>query len=234
MFQATTNGWFARDLSRFTAKVGKSIDVVKIFDDYAVNALEGIAESQRNPPTLSSRLTSALNPFAAFSLTDADYTEEQVKQVFINMATRISGKVKLLLDDSFDLDHSLNRIQESLDRIQELSVDEVGDLPQMDVLGALWSRLARPDDHAQHLSHTSLLQDLSGFYKSSSNVMRETTAALNHIEAELGEFRDDFATPGLILKDEPLEVVLALLRTAGQRLEAGKTKLERIEEGGRP
>ena len=207
--------------------------MVKIFDDYAVNALEGIAESQRNPPTLTSRLTWALSPFAAFSLTDAD-TEEQVKQVFINMATRISGRVKLLLDDSFDLDHSLDRIQESLDRIQELSVDEVGDLPQMDVLGALWSQLTRPDDHAQYLSHTSLLQDLSGFYKSSSNVMKETTAALNHIEAELGEFRDDFATPGLTLKDEPLEVVLALLRTAGQRLEAGKTKLERIEEGGRP
>ena len=38
----------------------------------------------------------------------------------------------------------------------------------------------------------------------------------------------------LILKDEPLELVLALLNNCGQRLEAGKTKLEYIEEGGRP
>ena len=60
----------------------------------------------------------------------------------------------------------------------------------MAVLGALWTRLARPDDYEP--------------------------------------------TPGLILKDEPLEVVLALLRNSGQRLEAGKTKLEYIEGEGRP
>ena len=33
-------------------------------------------------------------------------------------------------------------------------------------------------------------------------------------------------TPDLILKEEPLEVVLALSRNCGQRLEAAKTKLE--------
>ena len=84
---------------------------MKIFDDYAVNAIEGIAEGQQNPRTLSMRLTSALSPFATFSITDAEYTEEQVKHVFINTATRISGKFKLLLDDSFELDHSLDRIR---------------------------------------------------------------------------------------------------------------------------
>ena len=103
----------------------------------------------------------------------------------------------------------------------------------MAVLGALWTRLARPDDYEEHKSHTSLLTDMTEFYEKSSYVMQETIAALNHVEAELSEFRDDFATPGLILKDNPLEVIIALLRKSGQRLEAGKTKLERIEEGER-
>ena len=62
--------------------------------------------------------------------------------------------------------------------------------------------------------------------------MKGTTAALNRVEAGLGKFRDDFATPGLSLKDGALEVVVALLRNSGQRLEAGKTKLKYIEEGG--
>lgn len=205
---------------------------MKIFDEYAVKTLEGIAENQRNPPTLSSRLKSALSPVSAFSVAVTD--EEQVKKVFIDTATRISGKVKLLLDEAFYLGHNLDSIQETLERIGELSIDEVGDLPQMHVLGALWSRLARPDDHAQHQSHTSLLTDLSEFYTKSSNVMKETIGALNHIEAELGEFRDDYATPGLILKDEPLEIVLALLRQSGQRLETGRNRLQYIEDGGRP
>lgn len=104
----------------------------------------------------------------------------------------------------------------------------------MDILGALWTRLARPNDYKEHKSHTSLLTDMTAFYKKSAHVMQETTAALNHVEAELSEFRDDFATPGLILKDHPLEVIIALLRNSGQRLESGKMKLEQIEEGQRP
>ena len=75
---------------------------------------------------------------------------------------------------------------------------------------------------------------MTAFYENSANVMKETTAALNHVEAELSEFRDDFATPGLILKDHPLEVIIAMLRNSGQRLEAGKLRLELIEEGDRP
>ena len=62
--------------------------------------------------------------------------------------------------------------------------------------------------------------------------MEKTVAALNHIEAELSEFRDDYATPGLILKEHPLEAIIALPRKSGQRLQPSKQKLEFIEEGG--
>ena len=222
-------------MSRFTAKVGKSIDTVKIFDDYAVKILEGIAEQEKNPPTLPNRALSALSalsPFAAF--TDTKHSEAEVKDVFVRTAAKISGGVKLLIDESFNLAHDLDLIQETLDRLKELTIEEGDDLPRKDVLGALWERLARPDDYEQHRSHSVLLTEMTEFYESSSFVMKETTAALNHIEAELGEFRDDFATPWLILKDDPLEVIIALLRKSGQRLEAGKMKLEHVEQGERP
>lgn len=172
-----------------------------------------------------------MSPFAAFGAPDSAHSEEQVKHLFISTADRISNKVKLLIDDSFDLGHSLDAIQETLDRIKELALDEVGDLPRLDVLGALWTRLARADDYNQHQSHTTFLTDMTDFYESSSYIMEETVAALNRVEAELSEFRDDFATPGLVLKDHPLEVIVALLRKSGQRLEAGKKKLESIKEG---
>lgn len=73
---------------------------------------------------------------------------------------------------------------------------------------------------------------MTEYYRSSSSVMKETTAALNRVEAELNEFRDDYATPGLIFQEEPLEVTIAMLRKSGQRLEAGKMRLESIEQGG--
>jgi hypothetical protein len=152
--RSTTDGQSARGLSRFTAKVGKSIDTVHTFDEYAAKALESIAERQRNPPALVRRAISAISPFAAFALAYADNSEEQVKHLFITTAARISDKVKLLIDDSFDLTHNLDTIQETLDQIKELAINEIGDLPRMDVLGALWTRLARADDYEQHKSHT--------------------------------------------------------------------------------
>ncbi|ERF72861.1 hypothetical protein EPUS_09337 [Endocarpon pusillum Z07020] len=225
----------ARDLSRFTARFGKSIDTIKTLDDYAVKALEDIPKRQRNQPNLAGQIISAFSPFAAFELAkNAGHKQEQVKHVFINTAARISDKVKLLIHDSFNLAHDLDIIQGTLDRIKELSIDEIGDLPSRDVLGALWTRLARANDYDRYKSHTSLLTELTGFYESSSNAVKVTMAALYRVEAELGEFRDDFAIPGLILKEFPFEVTIALLRNSGKRLEAGKRKLEHIEKGGRP
>jgi hypothetical protein len=151
-------------LSRFTPKAGKSIDTVKTFDKYAVKALEGMAERQRNHPALSGQIISALSPFAALNLAKiADHAEEQGKHLCITTAARISDKIKLLIDRSSDLAQNLDFIQETPDRIKELAVDEIGDLPQMDVLGALWTHLAGADDYERYKSHTSLLTDIAKF-----------------------------------------------------------------------
>ena len=174
-----------------------------------------------------------LSPFAAFTPSGLDQSEERVKHLFIHTADSISNKVQVLIEESFELGHNLDAIQETLDRIKELTIDEIGDLPRANILNALWIHLARPDDHEQQKSHTNLLADMGEFYKRSSFVVEETVAALNRIEAEMGEFRDDYATPGLILKDHPLEVIVELLRKSGQRLEAGKQQLEFIEGGAR-
>ena len=180
------------------------------------------------------RMLSAISPLGAFGLSNAGHKEDKVKNLCVTTATRISDRAKILLEVSHDLNYGLNSIQEILDRIKELAVDEIGDLPRMDVLSELWTRLARKDDHEQLKSHTALLKDMTDFYQRSSYVMRETTGALLRVEAELNEFRDDFATPVLILKDHPLEVIISLLRNSGQRLEAGRKRLESIAEGGRP
>ena len=224
----------SRGLSRFTAKVSKAIDTAGTFDEYAAKALEGIMERQNQPPSLPGRVFSAISPFAAWHLLSPTETEERVKEVFITTATRISTKVNVLIGDSFELAHDLDSVEETLDHIKEITTDELGDLPRHFVLGALWLSLVRPDDHHEYQSHKTLLEDMCRFYDSSSRVVQETVAALNHVEAELGEFRDDFATPGLTLNEYPLEVIVKLLRMSAERLERGKKDLDRIEGGGKP
>lgn len=198
-----------------------------------MKSLEGIAERQQHHPALPGRLW-AITPFAAFDHLGANKTEKEVKDILIKHTTNIADKVKLLIEDSFDLFHQLDVIQEILDHINEIAGDEKKNLPRHRVLSALWQRVARPDDQKKLKSQGAVLEDMIDFYKKSSDVMRETTASLNHIEAELDAFRDDFATPGLLLADLALKVVINLLRLSADRLEAGNSGLRRIEEGDRP
>ena len=222
---------YVRGLSRFTAKVGKSIDTVVTFDAYAVRTLEGITIRQQNVPTLPQKMVSFLHPLSAFELSGAAQTEEDVKDVFLSTSTRIGDKVKILLQVSLELGHGLSKIQEILDRLQELAVDEVGDLPQMDVLRALWTRLARKDDYSLFKVHETLLTDITDLYKTSLDLIQETVAALNRMKAELNEFRDDLATPGLTLQEQPLEITIELFRKSALRLDSGRSRLENAKLG---
>lgn len=199
-----------------------------------MKSLEGIAERQQRRPALPERVLSLMNPKSAFDHLSANETETEVRKVLIQHTTKIADKVKLLIEDSFNLFHQLDVIQEILDRINEIAGDEKKNLPRHRVLSTLWQRVAHPDDHEKFMKQVAVLENLSDFYKRSSDVMRETTASLNHIEAELDVFRDDFATPGLLMADLPLDVVVNLLRLSADRLEAGNSGLRRIEEGGRP
>lgn len=196
-----------------------------------MKSLEGIAERQRNPPGLPDRIISAISPFAAFGPTN----EEQLKQLFMTTATRISNVINLLLEDSFQLDYNLNVIHETLKRIAQLAkVDDSGNISTLDGLSYLWARLARPDDYEKYKSHSSLLKDMTRFYESSSHVVHESIAELQNIDAQLMLSRKDYDDPALLLSDEPLEVIIAKVRKSAKKLEAGKKRLERVAGGERP
>ena len=200
------------------------------FDDYAARALQKISDRQEKSQRLPDRIFSAIQPFGAWDLVAGGRTEEEVKILFMTTATRMSEKVGSLLQDSFEQFHNLENINAALDRIKELCQEEFGDIPAMNVLSTLWKSLARPNDYEEYKSHLTLLQDMTQLYDNARHVVIHTTAALNRMEAEINEFRDDFATPGLILRDYPLEVIIVMLRKAAQRLEAGSNNVEYIAE----
>ena len=230
----SANVMIPRGLSRFTTKVRKSIDTIIAFDKDAVKALEDIHARQRNPPTLLRRAIAALSPFAAFSLANKVYTEEQVTHLFIKIALNISKKAKLLLDEAFDLGHNLDIIQETLDLISELAHEELGEVPQINILGVLWAHLKSDKDYKQYQSQLQLLTDMTTSYKHAPEVMKETIGALNRVEADLGDFSEEYAKPALLLTNDSLSLTIALLRKAGERLEKGEANFRQIEAGDRP
>lgn len=221
---------YPRGLSRFTARVSKSVDAVISIDEHVVKKLEATADRQNQPPSRAQAVFHALNPLSPFQ-SEKFLSEDDLKSVFLRTTTRIVTEIHPLSREAFELHDQLEIIQANLDQIQQLAVDEVGDLPRMDVLAALWTQLARADDYAQYKSHKDLLADLTQFYKDASDVMKQTISALHIAEAELDAFRDEYATPGLVLKDDPLDMIISQLRGSIKRLGHGRRVMDGMEIG---
>ena len=221
-----------RDLSEFTANVGSSIDTVRVFDNYAVKELEGIAKREQIPRILLERAVTAISPLAAFE--KPKRTEAEVKDILLRTAAKISTRVTSLIDESFTIIQNLMHIEKTLILIQQLTTEETKGFPRLNALADLWERLAHPDDYEQYQSHATLLTEMTDFYGNSSLVVEKTRAALNHVQAELKTFRKTYATAGLNFKDEPLDMIVSLLRESGRRLEPGNVRLQHFEQGGRP
>ena len=58
-----------------------------------------------------------------------------------------------------------------------------GDVPEMGFPGTLWSRLARASGYDEDTFHKTLLMHLIDAYKISSDIVRETMAALNRAQS---------------------------------------------------
>ena len=171
------------------------------------------------------QVANAVSPRSAFQ-SDNILSENDLKAVFLRTTTRIVSELQPLSRQAYDLHENLEIIQANLDQIRQLTVEEIGEHPQMDVLAALWQQLSRADDYHEYKTHNELLADLQGFYKDASAVIKETILALHVAEAEMDTFRDEYATPGLVLKDDPLEVIIGQLRGSIKRLEHGRKVMD--------
>ncbi|KFA53722.1 hypothetical protein S40293_11430 [Stachybotrys chartarum IBT 40293] len=84
--------------------------------------------------------------------------DDNIKDLFITTATRISDKVKSLLEEPFDQSHNLQIIQETLDHIKEIATDDLGDIPRMAATGHL--QKGRREQGAMMANERSLLRRL--------------------------------------------------------------------------
>jgi hypothetical protein len=220
----------SRELGRFTARVGGTVDAVKGFDTYMARVVEGLSQDARRREQdaggIMSRGLSVLRPLAAFSAFDQS-TGDRLKRIFLETITNTGERIDGLLTLASVLDDELDGIQEALENIKKVAMGEIGDLPTRDTLRALWNLLALPDDKEYlRRSHEVLLTDLMNIYKAAVEVVRETTAALLHARAELQEFGDAYIDPAMLLRKYPLDVIADRIRGSAQRLGASRKKLD--------
>ena len=184
------------------------------------------------PPNALSRLQHVayitFNPISAFMSTENALKEQDLREVLLAAASRIAVGLEPRITEAHNLYDLFKMIQAKLDRISALTHSEKNDRPNMGTLASLWSQLARANEYAEYKSHAELLENLDVFYKSMGQEIGDVLSALKRISSELKQFREGFASAPLALRDDSLKVIMRTLRQAGQRLEAGKRKLEGI------
>lgn len=156
-----------------------------------------------------------------------------MKEIFLTATSQVANRLPPCIADAWDLHGLFENIQSTLDRIQELALDEMGDLPQMAILAAWWNQLARADEHSENRSHKELLEGLTRIYKSLGERTVDTISALRKISSGLKEFRDEYASAKSVWREFSFKIIISAIRTSTERLESGRRTLERIEDGER-
>ncbi|MCJ1385674.1 hypothetical protein MMC17_008797 [Xylographa soralifera] len=222
-----------RYMSRFTVKYNKLIDRLEAYNRRAISDLGHLRQRRRNP-TFLAQIVSATTPMTLFGY---DLNEDQAKEMIFSIAAKISADVQPLLEQSQEISYTLDQITGALDEIGKMTIEELGALPRHQRLRAIWDQMSPNKDYALFKSHASLLEELVHSHEIVSAVMKYTITALLRVEAELESIHDDYATPALIMQDDPFHDAQKTFELSTKRLIAAKSGLDqgenRLELGGR-
>ena len=191
--------------------------------------LGAIEDRENQALSLQQVAVNIVNPYGMFWPTGHLLTGERLKESFLVLTSQMVTRLDPLLADTVELYGLFNNIQLTLLRIKELVGDEAKDTPELSVLSALWKKLARPDEYAEHKSHGELLEHLIIFYKDMAERVTEVRAGLKRVNSELNVFRDEYSSVRLVLRDFPLSTIMSRLQGSTERLLAGRRALEEIE-----
>ena len=169
------------------------------------------------------------NPLSAFIPTQNALTERQFRSVLLAAAYQIAGSLEPCIKQLREIQSLLENIQANLDSIEQTTYSEKLDHHELKPLAAWWKQLARADEYAKHKFHDVLLEDLGGFYETMGGRTTDMISALTRIRSELKEFRDEYSSVPLVVRDKSLKFVMSTLRQAGNRLVAARINLEQIE-----
>jgi hypothetical protein len=201
---------------------------INIFDRPIIGYLELMARKHHEVPTLSDQIWLLISPFGAFSLSNAEYIEKTVKNLFVVTVDQMTRKIESLHQDAWRLSHTLYRMQASLEELDELTTHHSHPMSFV----RLW--VTSPYYNYYDAPTIRLLKDMTQDYSLSLQSMKGNTAALDQIKSELDGLRDQLVTSRSMFKDHSIETIIELFRKSGQRVEAKKRKLKRIEDGKRP
>lgn len=209
------------------AGVASLSDAVIAVSQWADRNLEKIQQLENKRPSALQIISSALLPLSTSNGLSLR-SEDELKEVFIRITSELEEGARNLMKYIGTLNYQFEMIKLKLNKTGTyLQKEEHGEKwREKDVLPRLWMKLISPDDHVNYKDHRLLLSDLTDFYKIAMDVTQSTEGGLKNLSAHLRQMRDNLATPGLVLRDRPLEVSMKMLRGSIERIENSRKEID--------
>jgi hypothetical protein len=210
-----------RGLTRFSSKVGGTVDSIIAVNDYALHRIEAANSQSRG---LSLRRLWSSSPAN---------TKEVVTRTFTEAMDALSANMRRLALEAEVSISDLNKLEEHLKAIHEVVSREDSSISTAkdELLAELWTILGGNRKQLNGMDkHLALLRGVGGYR---DRARAHVVAALHVLESmaeEMEELRERVAAPELVGDAIPIDVHMKSIRSGLDRLKEQRIGAKQLEE----
>ncbi|KAF2792039.1 hypothetical protein K505DRAFT_326433 [Melanomma pulvis-pyrius CBS 109.77] len=223
-----TAGEAVRDLTRFNAKVGHTMDQVLSTNSWTMQVLQGLDEKEASYGLIS-KLASSLSLTAG-----SPNLSQHIHDQYVRHVSKIKDDIAALVQNAEALMAILDNLDNRLQLIFEIAIRDglIVGKNRDELLSQLWTKLGGNRGQRQELERTlALLSKVTQYRKQAAEHVRLTSLRLHDIEAGLENLRDGVAAPEVLgwRDDVPLSYHISIMEKASERLKDARGEARLLE-----
>ncbi|KIV87029.1 hypothetical protein PV11_02601 [Exophiala sideris] len=220
------------DLQKFNSHVGRGVDIVLSTARWTQHVLDDMATKQSSRGIIPSFIQDKiLAPFSPVQFTEARLLDQYIQHTRI-----VSDEIERLIEEAQALLQVLQNLEDRLDVIHSISMRDniAAQAGKDEILSHLWTLLGgNRAKLGKYNNQLGLLREVGRYRKVAWAHVSGTILKLQAMGAELEELRTRVGSAELLRdhKEIPLSVHVENIRLGVERLEEGRERARRLEQG---
>ncbi|KIY01896.1 uncharacterized protein Z520_02034 [Fonsecaea multimorphosa CBS 102226] len=220
------------DLQKFNSHVGRGVDIVLSTARWTQRVLDDMAVKQSSrgiiPGFIQDKLLAPFKP--------VEFTEARLLDQYISHTRIVSEEIERLIEEAQALLLVLQNLEDRLDVIHAIALRDniAAQAGKDEILSHLWTLLGgNRAKLGKYNNQLTLLRQVGQYRKVAWAHVSATILKLQAMGAELEELRTRVSSAEVLRghKEIPLAVHVENIRLGVQRLEEGREKARRLEQG---
>lgn len=192
-----------------------------------VDNLQATHSRQNNPSALTQTLLPHL--YSSSDFEGKHETDIELMKVSLQRTEQVFSRLPALIEQASGLTCLLKDICNALNETKREALEELQDIPDMDVLAELWQKFASPAEYTKYKFDRALLNDITTYYTTASGFMLKSLEVLKNTESDLRQLQKLDTVPFSKIHDLPLETLLDMMSEAKKTMEVAQGRMQELE-----